>query len=148
MKKITHSEKETMSIAKKFALSMKGGELLCMYGDLGAGKTTFVKGFVGALSKNQKISSPTFVLMKHYRVSRGKIDEVVHIDAYRISDTSEILNIGFEEFIGDGRKVVIIEWADKIKNIFPKQRIDIHIKHLGVDTRQIEIKEKKETESL
>jgi tRNA threonylcarbamoyladenosine biosynthesis protein TsaE len=108
-KLISHSEEETMAIARRFAKEVKAGDVVCLTGDLGAGKTQFVRGFVQVFGLPADIvSSPTFTIINEYN---GKLP-VYHFDCYRLEHYSEALEIGAEEyFYGDG--VCIVEWPDK-----------------------------------
>ena len=115
MKIITKSEKETIGIAKEFADQLKGGEVLGLIGDLGAGKTCFTKGLALGLGIKKNITSPTFVLMKAYPTKHKTIKNFIHIDAYRLHSYDDLLAIGIEDYIGKEDSVVIIEWADRVK---------------------------------
>lgn len=118
----SNSPKETENIAKAFAKTLKGGDVLCLNGDLGVGKTAFVQGLVVELGVIEPISSPTFTIVNCYD---GKLP-IYHFDVYRIEDSDEMYEIGFEEYVfGDG--ITIIEWAENIKDILPKNRYDITI---------------------
>ena len=134
----SNSPKETANIAKVFAKELKGGDVICLNGDLGVGKTEFVKGLVAALGVTEPISSPTFTIVNCY--DGGKLP-IYHFDVYRIDDSDEMYEIGYEEYVyGDG--ITIIEWPEKISDILPKSRFEITIsknyeKH--DDFRQIEI---------
>lgn len=139
MKKKTRSEKETYYFAKEFAAKLKGGEVLCLVGDLGAGKTAFVKGLAAGLGVKGIVTSPTFVLMKIYKAN-NHIKELAHIDAYRLKDGQELINIGAEEYFKDKECVTVIEWADRVKDIWPKECIQIYFKIGKGDNRVIEIK--------
>jgi len=126
----TTSEKQTIALGKKIARDLKGGEVLALTGDLGAGKTTLIKGIAQGLGIKKIITSPTFVLMKIYTIDRKQsaINRLVHIDCYRIKSAQEILDIGAHEYFGDNTTVVVIEWAEKIKKILPGQTKKIVIK--------------------
>lgn len=139
MKHITKSEKQTFNLGKKIAKTLKGGEILALIGELGAGKTVFVKGVAAGLGVKQIVTSPTFVLMKVYPI-KDKIKQLVHIDCYRIINPKEIFDIGATEYFDRKDTVTMIEWADKIKNILPKRRISINIKLLKDNLREITIK--------
>ncbi|MFA4937210.1 MAG: tRNA (adenosine(37)-N6)-threonylcarbamoyltransferase complex ATPase subunit type 1 TsaE [Patescibacteria group bacterium] len=124
MKKyFTTSPKQTKSIGKKVAATLRGGETLALIGDLGSGKTTFVKGLARGLSVKNNITSPTFVLFKVYKANKGKIKQLVHADCYRVKG-QEILKVGLVEYLHQPDTIVVIEWADKLKK-FPKQTIKI-----------------------
>jgi tRNA threonylcarbamoyladenosine biosynthesis protein TsaE len=114
VKIITRSEKETFEFAKKYAQTLKGGEVIGLIGDLGAGKTVFVKGVAAGLGIKKTITSPTFVLMKVYPVRKHKtIKNLVHIDAYRLK--GEVWDLGLNEYLNN-ETAIIIEWPSKIRN--------------------------------
>ena len=132
-KKISSSEKETERIAEEFASEAKPGDVICLYGDLGAGKTQFVKGFVKAfgLSGNE-VNSPTFTIINEYD---GSVP-VYHFDCYRLEHEEEALEIGAEEyFYGNG--VCIIEWPERILGVLPDSRKEIQLKHIAKNKREI-----------
>ena len=137
MKYITNSYEETERVAAELAKSLKGGEVIAMYGDLGAGKTAFVRGLARALGIEGHITSPTFTIMNAYN---GRLP-LYHFDVYRIADPDEMYEIGCDEYIGsDG--VCVIEWAELIEDILPDEYIKINIKkdsEKGDDYREITI---------
>ncbi len=138
MKKfITHSPTETLAWAKKFASSLKGGEVISLEGNLGAGKTVISKGIAQGLGITEVVNSPTFVLMKVYSVKRGSIENLIHVDAYRLSGHEELLNIGLGDYLGQPNSVVLIEWGDKVKEILPKQAIRLLVEQRGETDRSI-----------
>ena len=118
----SNSPKETENIARSFAKELKGGEVICLNGDLGVGKTAFVQGLVKALGVTDPISSPTFTIVNCYE---GDMP-IYHFDVYRIEDCDEMYEIGFEEYIYSNG-ITLIEWSEKIWEILPKNRIEIVI---------------------
>ena len=136
MKKITtHSPQQTQRLAQQLSSQLKGGEVLALVGELGAGKTEFTKGLAKAFGVKQAITSPTFVLMKVYEGKRkkekGKRTEdvrLVHIDCYRLQSPEELVDIGAAEYFGQKDTVVIIEWADRVKKILPRQVVWVKFK--------------------
>lgn len=125
---ISKIEQDTIDFAKKFVKKLKGGEILSLEGDLGTGKTVFTKGLAKGLCIKKIIKSPTFVLMKVYPVTKHKtIKHLVHLDAYRLDDFSELENIGIDEYL-NGENVVVIEWGDKVKKNLPKKTKSIKFK--------------------
>ena len=125
----TKSEKETFNFAKNYATKLKGGEIIGLIGDLGAGKTIFAKGLAEGLEIKQIVNSPTFVLMKIYDCQNHKtIKNLVHIDAYRIESVKDIIAIGANEYFNKKNTVTVIEWADKIKKILPQNTSYITLK--------------------
>ena len=143
MKVVTADPKETARVAADFAKKMKGGEVVALIGDLGAGKTTFVQAFAKALGVRERVSSPTFVLMHEHHLAestvngqRSTVRALVHADAYR-ADAAQFRNIGIEEYFGAPGTVVLIEWADRVEALLPKKRLTIRFRHLGGDRREI-----------
>ena len=146
MKKITNSEKETFDFAKKYAQKLKGGKIIWLIGNLGAGKTVFTKGLAQGLGVKKVITSPTFVLMKVYPIDNKKlkIKSLVHIDAYRIDSESDLASVGIEEYLDRDDVVMIVEWADKIysyetgsKMGLPRKMQIIEIKIKSKNKREI-----------
>ncbi|RLC39044.1 tRNA (adenosine(37)-N6)-threonylcarbamoyltransferase complex ATPase subunit type 1 TsaE [Candidatus Falkowbacteria bacterium] len=129
MRIITNSEKETFKLAKDFSEKLKGGEIIGLIGDLGAGKTIFTKGLAKGLGVKKMVNSPTFVLMKIYDCQNHKtIKKLVHIDAYRLNSEKDIEAIGAAEYFGRADIITVIEWADKIKKVLPKNTKFITLK--------------------
>ncbi|MDD4271224.1 MAG: tRNA (adenosine(37)-N6)-threonylcarbamoyltransferase complex ATPase subunit type 1 TsaE [Patescibacteria group bacterium] len=127
MKFFSTSEKQTSNFAKKFSKKLTGGQIIGLTGNLGAGKTVFTKGLTLGLGIKKNIASPTFVLMKVYPVNKHQIKFLVHIDAYRIKSTDDLIAIGAEEYFNRSDSLVVIEWADKIKTILPKKAKFVNI---------------------
>ena len=126
----SNSQEETMALAEKIAANVKEGMVITLKGDLGAGKTTFTKGIGKGLGIKKAISSPTFTIMKIYQ---GNMP-LYHIDAYRLEEHFQ--DLGFEEYInGDG--LCVVEWADFIEEILPKERLAISIDYEGDSARKI-----------
>ncbi len=135
MEFISKSEKDTIKLARKFEKKLKGGEVVVLNGDLGAGKTTFTKALCKALKVKENVTSPTFTLMNIYTSGRLPL---YHFDMYRIEDESEAEELGLNDyFYSNG--VCMIEWAQNIKHILPKNLITINIEKLGETSRKFEI---------
>lgn len=138
---ILKSAEETIEYGRDFGQKLKGGEVLALTGDLGSGKTTFIKGLAEGLRVADNITSPTFVILKSYL---GKIDnrniEFVHIDAYRAETIDDIKSVGIEDYLNREDVVIAVEWAEKIRELLPKNTIHINFKHLDENKREIEIK--------
>lgn len=132
---VSRSEKETMDVAVSVGKNSEAGDIICLKGDLGAGKTHFVKGFVRAFGiEPGSVTSPTFSLIHEYT---GRLP-VYHFDFYRIENPKEALEIGAEEyFYGEG--VSIIEWPERIESLLPEHVIWIHITSTNSTTRNIDI---------
>jgi tRNA threonylcarbamoyladenosine biosynthesis protein TsaE len=132
----TNSAEETQRLAAAFAERLRGGECVALEGDLGAGKTQFVRGLVRGLGGNERtVSSPTFVLLNIYE--GGKLT-VYHLDAYRVSGEEDLEAIGFSELLEQGG-VVVVEWASRVEGVLPEKVIRVGIEHLGESRRRIAI---------
>ena len=126
----TKSEEETLKVAYYLASKIKGNRVICLNGELGAGKTVFVRGFCKFFGIDE-ISSPTFTLVNEYSGSYP----VFHFDVYRLSHEDEFYEIGGEEYFDKG--ICIIEWSDIIKNAIPKNSIDVRIEKMEENVRKI-----------
>lgn len=137
--KISKSESQTEKIGEALAKkSLKGGDIVALYGDLGAGKTVFVKGLARGLGIKKRILSPTFVFMRSYplTVNRQPLT-FYHIDLYRGQSLEDFEALGLEELFSKNN-IVVLEWAGKIAKMLPQKRIDINIKKEDEKTRRIE----------
>jgi tRNA threonylcarbamoyladenosine biosynthesis protein TsaE len=123
---ITNSSEETFSLGKDFGKNCLGGEVILLLGDLGAGKTCFTQGLAIGLGIKTKVNSPTFNLMKIYKT---KTLTLCHIDAYRLNSGHDLLMIGVDDYLGKKDAVVVIEWAEKVKDIWPQNKIKIELKN-------------------
>lgn len=142
MKKIiTNSEKETFQLGFSLAKKAKGGEVYALFGDLGAGKTVFVRGFAAGLGIKRNVNSPTFVLMKIYPVKKHKtIKHLCHIDAYRLKTENDLAAIGALDYFGNKEAVCFVEWAERIKKLLPPNTKVVKIKQTKKEGRNIVIK--------
>ena len=129
----TYSEDDTIELAQNIESEKFLNMVICLIGDLGSGKTVFAKAFAKALGINDNITSPTFNIIKEYDGGEMKM---FHMDVYRLSDIKQ--DLGIEEYFTK-RGVCIIEWADLIEDILPKNRLDIKFKMIDENTRQIVI---------
>lgn len=135
---ISHNVQETIRFAQKIAQKLKGGEVIGLTGELGSGKTIFMKGLAEGLKVNNTITSPTFVLLKSYRGKiKNKKIELAHVDAYRIETIEDIKSIGIEDYLNHDDIILAIEWVEKIKEILPKNTIYIKFKHISENEREI-----------
>ena len=133
---VSNSVEDTEAAAAGFARSLRGGECVALHGDLGAGKTQFVRGLVRGLGgSGRAVSSPTFVLLNVY--DGGRLT-VYHLDAYRVGGADDFEAIGFPELLGQGG-VVVVEWARRVESLLPPDRLDVRIDALGETARRIEI---------
>lgn len=132
----SQSVEDTMTIAGEVARVLKGGECIALHGDLGAGKTQFVRGLVIALGgEARSVSSPTYVLLHVYDSGRLK---VFHLDAYRVHSGEDFDGIGFSELL-EQNGVVIVEWPSRVASQLPDKTIHIHIQSTGESARRITI---------
>lgn len=136
MEFITESAFETKSLGKKVASNLGGGEVFALSGELGSGKTTFVQGFAEGLGVKARIISPTFILMRKY--GAGDKD-FYHVDFYRLEGNieNEVINLGLSDLWEKPENIVVIEWAEKIKDIIPESAKWIKFEDLGGDKRKI-----------
>jgi len=140
----THNSKETFDLGYEMGSKAHAGQITCLVGDLGVGKTVFTQGFAKGLGIDEPICSPTFTIIQEYH--EGRIP-FYHFDVYRIGDVSEMDEIGYEEyFFGDG--VCLVEWGNLIGELMPKETINVTLeKNLekGFDYRKITVKEHHES---
>ncbi len=131
----SNSAKKTIEIGKTLGTHLLPGSVICLTGELGAGKTCLIKGMAEGLGvKSKEVSSPTFIIIREYK---GRLP-LYHIDLYRIGIVDDIRDIGMEEIIY-GNGVTAIEWAERINDVLPDERIDIKITWLDEKSREIEI---------
>lgn len=128
---ITKNNEETEKLGEEFGRVFRGVKVVVsMTGDLGSGKTTFVKGVAKGLGITKTIKSPTFVMLKHYKYDMGIL---VHVDAYRLGDDFE--DIGLVDYFGSA--LVMIEWAENIEGVLPEERVEIFFEHIDNNKRKI-----------
>lgn len=131
---ISSSLEETDTLAKLTAEQILPGSVIALNGDLGAGKTTFIKSLVKYLGSNEIVTSPTFTILNIYS---GKID-LYHFDFYRLETADDLENIGGSEMLPSKKGVTIIEWAEKIPEVLPDKRLTINIGYLEENSRQLD----------
>jgi tRNA threonylcarbamoyladenosine biosynthesis protein TsaE len=135
---VSQSVRETESIAAEVARTLTGGEVIALYGDLGAGKTQFTRGLVKALGGDgHAVSSPTFVLLNVYDTPRGL--KVFHLDAYRVHGAEDFEAIGFAELLEQGG-VIVVEWPSRVEALLPAgKRINVHLETLSPNSRRVRV---------
>src|SRR3989344_2969755 len=147
----TKSAKETQLFAKKLATEIIGSNpertgalVIALEGDLGGGKTTFSQGFALGLGVKKSVLSPTFVLLKSYKLQATSLNfrksdfrKFIHIDAYRFDRAEEILPLGWKDFTKDTHAIILVEWADRIRKYLPKNCIKITFEFVDEKTRRI-----------
>lgn len=134
---ISESEQDTVKLGEKVAKQLKKGDVVALSGDLGTGKTAFVKGLAQGFGIDEYITSPTFTLVQSYK---GPGFNLHHFDVYRISDEEELFETGFEEYLYEG-DICVIEWADLVKNLIPPRSVWVYFERLndGENKRRITI---------
>lgn len=137
---LSKSAEQTLRLGERLARHFKKGDVVCLQGDLGSGKTTLIKGIAKGLNVNPvEVNSPTFVLMNAYQgrrpARRGGLP-MYHFDLYRLENTAQIGALGYEEFFyGDG--ICVIEWAERLGVLTPKEYLRVELKHKGENERSI-----------
>ena len=133
----TNSAEETRSLASTLGAILRPGDTLCLIGDLGAGKTTFTQGLALGLGlpPDEPVNSPTFMLLAEHPGGRVPL---FHFDVYRLPDSSALYDLAFDEYLS-GEGVVVIEWADRITDALPPDRLDLVFSAVSYDTRQITV---------
>lgn len=138
MELTARNNKEMEKIGQELAGRLQGGDILCLEGNLGAGKTTLIKGLARAFKIKDDITSPTFSLMNIYDIKTAKIRRLIHIDTYRLKNEEELLDIGAEDYLGKPDTICVIEWPEKIKGLLKNKKIaTVAIEHLPDGGRKI-----------
>ncbi|NOS85972.1 MAG: tRNA (adenosine(37)-N6)-threonylcarbamoyltransferase complex ATPase subunit type 1 TsaE [Ignavibacteria bacterium] len=122
----TKNETETINLGVKIASSLKNGDVIALYGDLGSGKTRLAKGICQGLDVKQMVNSPTFIIVNEYNSS--KFHNIFHFDLYRLKSEDEILAMGFEDYMNN-RGIILIEWPEHAERLLPLDTVKIHISH-------------------
>lgn len=132
---VVRSLTETFDLSRSFGAQLKPGSIICFFGDLGAGKTTFIKGLVHGVSgfPPEEVTSPTFTYLNIYQ---GNSLTVYHFDLYRLRDAEEFLTMGFEDYLYAGG-ICCIEWSERIRDLLPPEVIVVKISHLEQEAREI-----------
>ena len=147
MQIISKSTEETAKIATDFINSLEldksksapktRATVVGLFGELGAGKTTFTQSAALALGIKETVNSPTFVLQKIFPFGDGK--RFIHIDAYRLQHGQDLINLGWNEIVADPNNLIFIEWPEKFLDILPKDAIEVQFKHIDEKSREITI---------
>ena len=136
---ISKNEQDTECIGESFSRELPDGAVVAMYGDLGAGKTAFVRGMARGMGLSSRVSSPTFTIVNEYLGKR----ELIHFDMYRLSDAEELFDIGWEDYLNRGA-VCAVEWSEKVEDAFTGEEYVVSIEKLGDSERRITIREGRE----
>ena len=140
-----HTLNEFRKAARDFVLGLSPlpnrATVVGLYGDLGAGKTTFVQAAATALGVKETVNSPTFLIFKKYQllVTSSRYSFLVHIDAYRLKYSDELRRLRFDELLADPTNLILIEWADRVADILPPDHRKISFEFVDEDTRSITI---------
>ena len=129
---ITSSDLETQALGKKFSHILSNGSIITLNGNLGSGKTTFIKGVLAGLGYKEEVTSPTYTLINEYRT----LYNIIHLDCYRETDINRWLNIGLIDYFNN-ENILFIEWADNIRKILPTQTIDLYFEIIDSQKRLI-----------
>lgn len=119
------AEEDTLALGRRLARRLKPGTVVCLYGELGAGKTTLVRGILRGLGFKGPVSSPTFALINEYR---GLKPRVYHLDLYRV-DAGDLENLALEEYFNDPKAACLVEWPDVARGLLPRDRIEVRLSH-------------------
>lgn len=131
---ITDSYKKTQSLGEEFAKKLTGGLVVALHGDLGGGKTTFTQGIAKGLGIKKRIISPTFVIVRTYKIG---FKNFYHIDLYRVQSKSDIEGLGIEEILKNPENIIVVEWAERLGDLLPKKRIDVYFEYIDEEKRKI-----------
>lgn len=133
---ISRSENDTVALARRLAAGLKPGDVLCLHGDLGMGKSVFARGLIRAFSNKPdlEVPSPTFTLVQTYDTDAG---DVWHFDLYRLKSPDEVYELGWEE--GRANAIVIVEWPERLGYLMPPGRIDINLSQAADGARLLQI---------
>ncbi|MFA6301365.1 MAG: tRNA (adenosine(37)-N6)-threonylcarbamoyltransferase complex ATPase subunit type 1 TsaE [Candidatus Paceibacterota bacterium] len=147
MKKVSKNIKETTEIAKTFLdkilkdkKNTEKATIVCLSGNLGAGKTAFTQGVAKHLGVKSKVVSPTFVIYKKYPLKNKKHKYLFHLDAYRLKNEKELLHLDWNKIVSDNENLVIVEWPENVKKVIPKYAKYIYISNDKNDSRILELK--------
>lgn len=133
---LSHSPEETLQVGFEFGQTLKENDVVCLIGELGAGKTTFIKGLVAGVANypSEKVQSPTFVYLNIYKGHKT----IHHFDLYRLKDIEAFLSMGFEDYLSGGG-ICCIEWSERIASLLPSTCLFVTLRHVAEDKRQITI---------
>lgn len=134
---IVKNIEETMTFAVKLSSNLKNGDILAVSGNLGVGKTSLAQALAKSFGVKEKVSSPTFNIIKVYQINNNRINKFIHIDAYRLKSSEELLSIGIDDYFKENDSIIFIEWPEKIKDILPERTKTIKMEYLNNNQRII-----------
>jgi len=129
------SVEATWALAREFAAELKPGDVVCLEGDLGAGKTTFTQGLAAALGVKGRVTSPTFCIVQEHR---GERNFLVHMDLYRLNGEDDVVAIGWEDYLAEGA-ILAVEWPERAGGLIPPDARHVRFRHLGEEKRKVAI---------
>jgi tRNA threonylcarbamoyladenosine biosynthesis protein TsaE len=140
LEKITSSESDTFQLGKSFSVHLRNGQTAALFGEIGSGKTVFIKGLCEGLRVIQPVTSQTFVIMSEYDgFIRDQKTTVRHFDFYRVEKENDLRELGLNEFIGEAGSVALIEWAEHVARFLPKEFWEVQFEKLSENERKITI---------
>jgi len=132
----SRSPEQTRRIGSRLGGALRAGDVICLQGDLGAGKTTFVQGVAQGWGSQDSVSSPTFIIVNEYRRADG--GKLFHMDAYRLDSTPEAEELDLDSMLADG--ALLIEWPERIDGLVPAERLWISLEHISEEEREMKFK--------
>jgi tRNA threonylcarbamoyladenosine biosynthesis protein TsaE len=139
MEVISTSTETTEKLAQRLASSLRSGDVLALYGDLGSGKTTFTRFLVEALGITARVQSPTFIIARKYKSAAGFGSlSVNHVDLYRLQNKADVLDIGLPEMFEEHNFITVIEWPELAEELLPKSVKKLYFEYVDENTRKIQ----------
>jgi len=132
----SRSPEQTRSIGMRLGGALQAGDVICLQGDLGAGKTTFVQGIARGWGSSDPVSSPTFIIVNVYR--RADQSQLFHMDAYRLDSTAEAEELDLDSMLAQG--ALLIEWPERINGLVPSERLWVQLEHIDEEERELKFK--------
>jgi tRNA threonylcarbamoyladenosine biosynthesis protein TsaE len=142
---VTKSAKETQKLGFNLARHLSSSQVIALKGDLGSGKTTLLQGLALGLGIKETVNSPTFNVLKRYNLKtkikgdKNSLQYFYHIDTYRLNNSSDLINLGWEEILNTKNSIIAIEWAEKVRDILPQDLIFVHLQYVDEVTRKATI---------
>lgn len=144
---LTKNAQETFQLGYRLGKKLNKKTILCLYGELGSGKTTFVQGLAAGLGIKKRIISPTFIFIRDYKITtkilgRLRLKRFYHIDLYRVKNKNDIETLGLGSFFKRKDIIIAIEWPEILRNFLPEKRTEVYFKYIDENRREIELIEK------
>lgn len=135
-----HATEELEDLAELIAKKVKPGNIVALYGDLGAGKTTFVRYLVSALGFKDRVQSPTYVLIRKYsRIQTSIFKRIYHADLYRLTSEAELSDLGLQELFSEKDSLIVIEWPEIVERYLPRSSVKVYFEYVDEKTRRINV---------